>query len=94
MAGSFGFISSWDRELREPLMLPQESQTSFQVVRSMSGLLSSHCRGLGTLLKLRWESGESDLLSYCEGILRVPSESVQGNQALSRVEGKLVVLSP
>ena len=73
-------------------MLPQESQTSFQVVRSMSGLLSSHCRGLGTLLKLRWESGESDLLSYCEGILRVPSESVQGNQALSRVEWELGVI--
>jgi len=34
----------------------------------------------------------SNLLLCCEGILRVPLESVQGNQALSRVEAELGVL--
>ena len=35
----------------------------------------------------------SDLPSCCEGILRVPFESVQGNQTLFQVEGELGVLS-
>ena len=34
----------------------------------------------------------SDLPSCCEGILGVPFESVQGNQALSHVEGEFGVL--
>ena len=37
--------------------------------------------------------GELDLLSCCEGKLGVLFESVQGNQALSQVEGELTVLS-
>ena len=38
-------------------------------------------------------TGESDLNSYCEWIFLVQFESVQGNQALSRVECELGVLS-
>ena len=37
----------------------------------------------------RGATGESDLHSCCEGLLRVPFELVQGNQGLSRVEGEL-----
>ena len=37
--------------------------------------------------------GESDLPSCCEGILVVPFMSVQENQALSRVEVELTILS-
>ena len=33
-AGSFGFISSSNENLREPLMFPQGHQASFQVVRA------------------------------------------------------------
>ena len=40
----------------------------------------------------RGATGESDLSSCCEGKLRVPFESVQGKQVLSRVEGELGVL--
>ena len=31
VAESFGFLSSCDRDVREPLMLPQGSEASFQV---------------------------------------------------------------
>ena len=37
-------------------------------------------------------TGESDLPSCCEEISGVPFKSVQGNHALSRIEGKLRVL--
>ena len=150
MAGSFGFISGCDGNLREPLMLPQGSQTCFQVARGTSGFFSSCHRGIGPHLELKWEiqvcspvvtgilgfllsfirgnqassnfkawnsvflssckrgvsppvdlrwgtwvfsrgaTGESDLLSCCEGILGVPLELVQGNQALSHIEGNSV----
>ena len=36
---------------------------------------------------------ESELTSCCEGILGSPFMSVQGNQAFSRVEGELGVIS-
>ena len=148
----FGFLSSCDGDLREPLMLPQVSQASFQFARGTSRYLSSHCRGIGPHLELRhvtqssspvaagilgflssfnrgvrprlmlrqetfafllscksgimppvefgwgtWafsrgEPVESDLLSCCEGILVVPFELVQENQASSRFEGQFGVL--
>ena len=37
-------FSSYIRELREPLVVPQGSPISIQVVRGSWGLLSSHCR--------------------------------------------------
>ena len=52
-------------------------------------------------IELRWgtqafsrdEIGESSLLLCCEGKLRIPFELLQGNQALSRVEREIGVLS-
>ena len=41
VAGSLGFLSSCDGDLRDPLMLPQRSWVSFRVVRGTSGFLSS-----------------------------------------------------
>ena len=38
------FLSSYDGELREPLVLPQGSPISIQVERGSWGLLWSHCR--------------------------------------------------
>ena len=38
-----GGCSSYDGELREPLLLPQGSPISIRVVRGSWGLLSSHC---------------------------------------------------
>jgi len=58
-------------------MLPQGSEASFQVVRDTLAFLSSHCRGIGPNLKLRWETQESSpvatgiwgfLLSFNRGI--------------------------
>ena len=42
-----GFLSSNDRELREPRMWPQGSSVSIQVARGSTALLSSHGRGIG-----------------------------------------------
>ena len=39
--GHFGFLSSFDRALRDPLMLPQESQVSMPDARGLSGFLSN-----------------------------------------------------
>ena len=54
-AGNLWFLSSYDRELRDPLLWPQESPVSMRVARSLSGFLSSQCRVLGPHLELRSE---------------------------------------
>ena len=43
-AGSLQFHWSCDRDFREPLILPQGSQVSFQGASGIAGFLSSHCR--------------------------------------------------
>ena len=50
----------------------------------VQAMTSAFCRGATV---------ESELPSCCEGILESPFESLQGNQAFSRVEGELSVLS-
>ena len=45
VAQRVGFSSSYDRELREPLVLPQEIPVSIRVERGSWGLLLNHCRG-------------------------------------------------
>ena len=50
-----GFLSSSDWDLREQLMLPQESQVSVQVARGLSGFLSSQFRGICSHLELKLE---------------------------------------
>ena len=76
-----GFHSSCHGDLRDPLVLPQQSQVSFQIVRGSVGLLSNYFQGLfspgrGNLvvfLKLRWialglsrvSMGTSGNLSCC-----------------------------
>ena len=52
-AGNFGFYSSCNGDLREPLLLPQGRQVSFQVVRGSAGLHLSHCRVFKSHLSLR-----------------------------------------
>ena len=46
-AGSLGFLSSCDRDLRDPLLLPRGNQASFQAARGTSGFLSSCFSGIG-----------------------------------------------
>ena len=55
VAGISGILSSWDRDLSDPLELPQGSQASFLVVRRTLGFLSRCCRGIRPRLELRQE---------------------------------------
>jgi len=50
-----GFLSSYDEELREPLVWPQGSPVSIRVVRGSTALLSSHGRGIGPQESLKGE---------------------------------------
>ena len=63
VVGSSGFLLSCNYDLREPLLLPQGSLTSFRVLRGTSGLILSHCRQIGCHLNLRCETQGS---STCE----------------------------
>ena len=49
---SFGLVSA-NVELREPCMLPQGSQASFQVERGTSRFPLSRCMGIGPHLEFR-----------------------------------------
>ena len=40
-AGNLGFLSSYDGDLRDPLLFPQDSPVSMWVARGLSGFLSS-----------------------------------------------------
>ena len=80
-AGSLGFLSSCDRDLRDPLLLPRGNQASFQAARGHIGI---------SLELLQWnrasfcvEAGNSVLLSNCTRDLRIPIEFQKGSQASS-----------
>ena len=96
-----GFLSSCDRDLGFPIEFQQMSQASSPVEAWNSALPLSCRRGVrspvqfshGTWNFPRGATGESDIPLYCEGILGAPFESVQGNEALSRIERDLAVLS-
>ena len=71
-AGNLVFLSSYNGELRDLLLLPQESPVSMRVVRGLSGFLCSRCLGQGSLLALRLD-------------LRVPLQCPHGSQGSSGV---------
>ena len=50
-----GFLSSYDEEVRDPLMWPQECPAFMRVAWGHSGFLSSRCWALGPHLELRPE---------------------------------------
>ena len=78
--GILGFLSSFIRGVRARLVLRHGTLLSSRVVKAVSGLLSSSGGKLGFFLEV--QRGVD--LPYCfEGILGVPFESMQGNQALS-----------
>ena len=60
--GNLGFLSSYDGNLRELLMGPQESSFSMRVARGLSGFSSSQCRVLGPQQELRPEPQDSSLV--------------------------------
>ena len=63
-AGSVGSLLCHG-DLRDPLMLFLGSQESFQVVRGLSGFLSSWCRGQGPHLELKWEPQQDKYFFPC-----------------------------
>ena len=67
-AGNLDFFSDYDGDLREPLMLPQETQVSMWVARGLSGFLSSRCRVLSPYLQVRKQtSGFLSMLTWISG---------------------------
>ena len=87
--GSLGCLSNCGRDLRKPVMLPQGSEVSFRVARGKAGLLSSHCRGMGSHLALMGETrgvslvaaGSFEFLLICNGEFREPLVLPQGSRA-------------
>ena len=67
---SVGFLTSYDRELREPLVWCQGSQVSIRVARGRTSLLSSHGSGIRAQ---RNEKGRSRSFSGCGRKPWVPS---------------------
>ena len=64
------FLSSYDSDLRDPLVWPQESPVSMRVARGLSGFLSSRYRVLGAHLELRWKPQvSSPVLTWILGFL-------------------------
>ena len=64
------FLSSYDSDLRDPLVWPQESPVSMRVARGLSGFLSSRYRVLGAHLELRWQPQvSSPVLTWISAIL-------------------------
>ena len=71
------------------------NRASFCVEGGMSWFFSSYGSKLGVPLELRLASqgtssiilGKSSLRSWCEGEQRIAIESLQGNQASSRIKG-------
>ena len=60
VAGSLRFLSSYDWELRAPLVLAQWSQVSTRVVRVSAGVFLSHSRGIRP--QFAWK-GQSQVVS-------------------------------
>ena len=83
-AGSFGFLSSCDGDLRELPMLTQESQASFQVVMGQLRILLESLQG--NRASSRVKAGNSVFLSTCDRDLGVPIKFQQGSQASLPIE--------
>ena len=70
VAGNEGFLLSYDGDLRDLLVLPQESLVCMQVERGLSGFLSSRCQVLSPHMKLRPEPRvSSPVLTWILGFL-------------------------
>ena len=68
IAGNLGFFSSYIGDLRDPLVLPQESQVPMRIARGLSGFLSRRCRGLSPNLELSPEPQfSSSVLTWISG---------------------------
>ena len=79
-----GFLSSYDGDLRDPLVGPQGGPVSPRVTRGLLRFVCSHCRGQGPHLELRPETpGSSPGPTGISGFL---CSIHRGVRASSRVE--------
>ena len=70
VAANSGFLSSYNRDIRDPLVGPQGVPVSTRVVRGPLVFLCSHCWGRGPHLELRPEpQGSSPGLTLISGYL-------------------------
>ena len=70
VAANSGFLLSYNRDIRDPLVGPQGGPVSTRVVRGPSVFLCSHCRGQGPHLELRPEpQGSTPVLTWNSGFL-------------------------
>ena len=83
LAGNLGFLSSYDGDLRDPLVWPQESPVSMRVARGL-GIPLQSLPGLRSSSEVLAET--SGFLFSADMDLGVPMEFPQGSQASSRVE--------
>ena len=96
-AGISGFLSISDINLGVSVEFEQGSQASSCVETWNSACLSSCEWGVRPLVELDLEpaafsgGGNVSALSCCESILVVPFKSVQGHQAISRVDREIGV---
>ena len=79
LAGNLGFLSSYDGDLRDPLVGPQGVPVSTQVARVPWGFLCSLCPGRGP--HLEWRS-EPVFPSRADMDLGIPLGRPQGSQGL------------
>ena len=99
--GNSGFLSSSDRDLIVPMEIRLGSQTLSRVGAWNSTFLSRWKMGVRPPVEWRKGSGAisrgatglSVLPPCCELILGVTFKSLQGNEALSRVDGDIRVFS-
>ena len=81
---SAGFLSSYDGDLRDPLVGPQGGPVSPRVTRGLLRFVCSRCRGRGPHLELRPETpGSSPGPTWISGFL---CSVHRGVRASSRVE--------
>ena len=67
---NMGFLSSYNRDLKDPLMGTHASPVSKRVVRGLSGFLCSRCQGPGPHLELRLKPQvSSPVLTWNSGLL-------------------------
>ena len=92
LAGSLGFLSSCDMDLRVPLVLPHGIQVSFRVVTGMPGLIASHCRENRPHLDLSPETPFSFLVAI--GISGLHSRFTWGVSPLLQLKENTLLSSP
>ena len=90
-AGGLGFLSRYHGELRQPLVLPQGSQVSFQVARVSTGVLWSHGRGIRPQFTWKRDSqAVSRVAAGSVGSLKFPRGPERASHVVSGKSGILL----